>query len=122
METVYNSKPAQELSAWAGLKNRGMEFRKAVFHACYGKGRNISDIAVLKEIAETIQLDPVEAEQVLKDRVYKDVVDKDWLRKNEMELVAAPTYFINSDRLVGCHPYEKMRHFIVKNGAKKRTD
>ena len=122
METIYNSKPAQELSAWAGLKNRGMAFRKAVFHACYGEGRNISDIGVLKEIAEAIELDPAEAEQVLKNRVYKDIVDHDWLRKNELALVAAPTYFIKGDRLVGCHPYEKMENFIVKNGAKKRND
>jgi predicted DsbA family dithiol-disulfide isomerase len=121
METIYNSKPAQELSAWAGLKNRGMEFRKAVFHACYGEGKNISEIAVLKKIVEAVQLDPVEAEQALKKRAYKYVVDKDWLRKHEMELVAAPTYFINGDRLVGCHPYEKMKNFIVKNGAKKTT-
>ena len=111
METIYNSKPAQELSAWAGLKNRGMAFRKAVFHACYGEGRNISDIGVLKEIAEAIELDPAEAEQVLKNRVYKDIVDHDWLRKNELALVAAPTYFIKGDRLVGCHPYEKMKNF-----------
>jgi predicted DsbA family dithiol-disulfide isomerase len=121
METIYNSKPAQELSVWAGSKNKDMDFRKAVFSACYGEGRNISDLAVLKAIAASLQLDPAEAETVLEKSMYTDVVDNDWSRKQELELVAAPTYFINNNRLVGCHPYEKMKDFLVKNGAQKRN-
>ncbi|MCK5099030.1 MAG: DsbA family protein, partial [Desulfobacteraceae bacterium] len=121
LQTIYNSRSAQELGAWAESLNKGDEYHDAAFTAFYGKGLNISDRQVLADIAESIGLSGQDAIGHLEKETFKLHVDCDWKLARDLELVAAPTYIINSNKLVGAHPYQRLQKFFESNGAKRRV-
>lgn len=119
-EKTYNSRLAQELGKWAESEGRGELFHKAAFHAYFFDGINIGLMPNLVNLAVKIGLSREKAEAVLKERAFKDAVDSDWARSRELEIVAAPTFMMNSQRLVGAQPYEVLEGFLTQNHVKRR--
>lgn len=119
---IYNSRSAQELGFWAKSLDKEDQYHNAVFKAFYGKGANISNKQVLIDIVESINLPGTDAVKHIDSGTFKPQVDSDWKLAQDLELVAAPTYIINKNKLVGAHPYQKLQHFIESNGAKKRGE
>lgn len=119
-DRIYNSRPAHELGAWAGTMGKVEAWHKAVFHAYYAQGRNISRPHVLGDVAASIGLSRETAVATLDAGAYAAVVDRDWELARQHEIIAAPTYLLPASRLVGAHPYEKLQQFIESNGAVKR--
>ncbi len=121
LQKIYNSRSAQELGAWAESLDKGDEYHDAAFKAFYGRGQNISDRQVLLDIVESIGLPCKDAIQHLEKETFKPHVDQDWKLARDLELVAAPTYIINSNKLVGAHPYQRLQKFFESNGVKRRA-
>ena len=115
----YNTRLIQELGIWAQEKGKGQAFKAEGFRAYFVENVNVYDIKVLMELAERVGLDGAEAKNVLETGQYSSVVDADWGAAGEMEIVAAPTYIVGEDRLVGAQPYENLEELAVKNGAEK---
>ncbi len=120
-EIVCNSRLAQELRYWAESKNRAASFNLAVFKAYFAEGKNIGKIPVLIDISVSAGLPEQEAETILETRAFKDQVDADWALSKETEILAAPTFVINENRLVGAQPYEHLKKFMKKNRVSKRS-
>jgi len=120
LKKIYNSRLSQELGFWAKSINKEDQYHNAVFKAFYAKGLNISNTHVLVDIVESINLPGKDAAEHLEKRTYKPVVDADWRLAQDLELVAAPTYIINQNRLVGAQPYQRLQKFLEENNAKKR--
>ena len=120
-ERIYNTRLAHELSVWATEQNKSAPFHKAVFEANYIAGRDISNAAVLAEIAASVGLAGEEAVKVLAERRYSAMIDKDWAVCRERDIAAAPTFMIGPFRLVGAQAYETMADFAIRSGAVKKT-
>ncbi len=120
LKKIYNSQSAQELGVWAESLNKGNEYHEAVFIAFYGEGRDISDNKILADIAESIGMSGKDAVKHIADKTYKSKVDSDWKLAKDLDLIAAPTYLVNNNKLVGAHPYQRLQMFAEANGAKKR--
>src|SRR5438067_13719919 len=75
---TYNSRLAQELGKWADTQPGGEALHDALFRAYFVDARDISQPAVLLEIAQSVGLPVDGAREVLEKRTFKDAVDADW--------------------------------------------
>jgi predicted DsbA family dithiol-disulfide isomerase len=117
---TFNSRLAQELGKWAEAKGRGEEFHTAVFAAYFAKGKNIALPEVLAKTARSAGLPAEEALEVIEDRRFARVVDRDWQRSRRLSVTAVPTFMVGDLRLVGAQPYEMLEKFVTEAGAVRR--
>lgn len=117
----YNSRLAQELGVWATSKGKGPEFHRAVFHAYFAEGKNISDPDVLAGIAGSIGLDPDEARKIVRDRTCKTAIDRQWAECQAAGVEAVPTFEAGGRQVVGAQPYEQLARLVESAGARKRA-
>ncbi len=107
-----NSRLAQELGKWAESRERGDQFRRAVYHAYFVAGVNIALPDELVRIATAAGLPSDEAQQVLASRSYAPAVDADWERAMELRITAVPTHLCEGRRLTGFAPYDDFVRLI----------
>ena len=114
---TYNSRLAQELGKWADTKPSGEALHDALFRAYFVETRDISDPAVLLEIAGRVGLPVDEARAVLQDRTFKEAVDADWALSREYGITGVPTFVAGRYGVVGAQPYEALERLVEKAGA-----
>jgi predicted DsbA family dithiol-disulfide isomerase len=119
---LWNTRLAQELASWADTKKKGEEFHNAAFRAYFAEGKNISDISTLADLAESIELSGEEAREILKKRLFKEEVNKDWTISRELGIQAVPTFILCHDRLVGAQPYDKFIKLMEENNVQIRKE
>lgn len=71
---VHNTFNAHQLLHWAGTQGRQQDLKQALFAAHFTHRRNLSDVAVLADVAAEIGLDRAEAEAVLADQRFGQTV------------------------------------------------
>ena len=54
---IWNTFDAHRLLHWAGLEGRQLDLKRALLRAYFAEGRNVSDHAVLVEVAASVGLD-----------------------------------------------------------------
>ena len=118
---TYNSRLAQELGKWAEEEGRGEPFHLAAFQAYFADGVNIARISHLVDLAVKVGLPGPEAREVLEKRRFKEAVDADWARSRDLDVVAAPTFILNGNRLVGAQPYGTLERFLNQNHVPRRS-
>jgi predicted DsbA family dithiol-disulfide isomerase len=109
---TYNSRRAQELGKWAEEQGCGEAFHRAVFHAYFAEGLNISQLEVLRQLADQVGLNPDHAIDVLNTQRYKAAVDQDWQRAWRLGVYAVPTFKIHDRVLVGAQSYEALVELV----------
>ncbi len=109
---VFNSRRATELGKWAEAQGRGHAFHDAIFRAYFAEGRNISDLAVLRDVCSGLDLDPDEAERALRDGAYRRPVDQDWDYSRRLGVTAVPTFRAAGRAVVGAQPYEVLERLV----------
>ena len=114
---IYNSRSAQELSAWAESEDKGDAFLQALYNAYFVDGKNIAKIPLLADIAASVGLPAESVATVLDACAFRENVDRDWAMAEEMNILVLPTFVVNQERLVGAQPYHKLQRWVAKNGA-----
>jgi predicted DsbA family dithiol-disulfide isomerase len=118
---TYNSRLAQELGKWADTQPGGEAIHDALFRAYFVEARDISQPAVLLEIAGAVGL-PVEgAREVLEKRTFKDAVDADWALSREYGITGVPTFVTGRHGVVGAQPYETLEQLVRKATSAEAT-
>jgi predicted DsbA family dithiol-disulfide isomerase len=118
---TYNSRLAQELGKWAESRDKGHDFHNAVFRAYFVDGRNIGNVDILLEVAESLNLNAKDALKVIQDRTYREAVDLDWKRSYELRVTAVPTFLFNHQFYVGAKKYEELENLLASNNVERRT-
>ena len=111
---TYNSRLAQELGKWADTQPGGEALHDALFRAYFVEARDISQFAVLLEIAERVGLPADGAREVLEKRTFKDAVDADWKLSREYGITGVPTFVSGRYGVVGAQPYEALEQLVRK--------
>jgi predicted DsbA family dithiol-disulfide isomerase len=111
---IYNSRLAQEIGLWAQNCGKAHQFHDAAFKAYFVDDRNLADKSVILDLAASAGLDVAEAEDIIDSRSYADAVDRDWAKARELELVAAPTFLMKDQRLVGAKPYQILEKMVAQ--------
>jgi predicted DsbA family dithiol-disulfide isomerase len=112
---ISNSRRAQELEKWAATLGKADDFRRQTFHAYFAEGKDIAQLPVMEEIAESVGLPPDEVWDVLTVELFAAAVDEDWLRARQMGVTAVPFYLYGDETLVGYRPYEDLLRLVDAN-------
>ena len=116
---TYNSRLAQELGRWADTQPGGEAFHDAMFRAYFVEARNISEPAVLLEIAAEVGLPTAGAREVLEKRTFKEAVDRDWALSRQYGITGVPTFVAGGYGVVGAQPYETLEQLVRKVAARQ---
>jgi predicted DsbA family dithiol-disulfide isomerase len=119
---TYNSRLAQELGKWADTQPGGEAYHDATFRAYFVEGRDISQPAVLLEIAERVGLPVDAAREVLEKRTFKAAVDADWKLSRQYGVTGVPTFVVGRRGVVGAQPYEALEQLVSKVKAEGDTE
>lgn len=111
---TYNSRLAQELGKWADTQPGGEALHDALFRAYFVEARDISQPAVLLEIAERVGLPADGAHEVLEQRTFKAAVDADWELSRQCGVTGVPTFVAGRYGVVGAQPYETLEQLVRK--------
>ena len=109
---TYNSRLAQELGKWADTQPGGEALHDALFRAYFVEARDISQPAVLLEIAERVGLPLDAAREVLEKRTFKAAVDADWALSRQYGVTGVPTFVAGRHGVVGAQPYEVLEKLV----------
>jgi predicted DsbA family dithiol-disulfide isomerase len=111
---TYNSRLAQELGKWADTQPGGDAIHDALFRAYFVEARDISQPAVLLDIARQVGLPVDGAREVLEKRTFKEAVDADWKLSREYGITGVPTFVAGGYGVVGAQPYEALEQLVLK--------
>ncbi len=118
---TYNSRLAQELGAWAESQPGGEAIHDALYRAYFVEGKNVGDIDVLLEIAESVGLPTDAAREVLEQRTHEAQVDADWAKSRGYGVTGVPTFVAGGYGVVGAQPYEALEQLMTEVGAQPRA-
>ena len=118
---TYNSRLAQELAKWADARPERDRLHDALYRAYFVEGRNIGDVAVLVELAETAGLPADEARDVLTQRAWGHAVDADWALSSRAGVTGVPTFAAGGRQVVGAQPEPVLRQLLEAAGAGARS-
>jgi predicted DsbA family dithiol-disulfide isomerase len=117
---TYNSRLAQELGKWADTQPGGEALHDALFRAYFVEARDISQPAVLLEIAERVGLPVDAAREVLEKRTFKAAIDADWALSRRYGVTGVPTFVAGRHGVVGAQPYEVLEELVRR--VRERPD
>jgi predicted DsbA family dithiol-disulfide isomerase len=115
---TYNSRLAQELGKWADTQPGGEALHDALFRAYFVEARDISQPAVLLDIAQRAGLSAEGAREVLETRTFKEAVDADWALSRRYGITGVPTFVAGRNGVVGAQPYEVLEQLVRKAAPK----
>jgi len=113
---TYNSRLAQELGKWADTQPGGEALHDALFRAYFVDACDISQPAVLVDVAQRVGLSVEGAREVLEKRTFKDAVDADWKLSRQYGITGVPTFVVGRYGVVGAQPYEALEQLVEKGG------
>ena len=102
---TYNTLAAHQLIHWArevgeGEKGKEHEMKLALLKAYFTDARDVSDLDVLVDVAQSIGLDGDEARKVLEDETYLDIVRQHMAFWQGQGITGVPAVILNSKYLV----------------------
>jgi predicted DsbA family dithiol-disulfide isomerase len=118
---TYNSRLAQELGKWADTQPGGEALHGALYRAYFVDGRNIGDVDVLVDLAQSVGLPAEGARKVLTERSFKEAVDEDWALSRQAGVTGVPTFAAGGRGVVGAQPYEVLERLVASAGAQPRS-
>jgi predicted DsbA family dithiol-disulfide isomerase len=118
---IWNTFDAHRLLHWAGLAGRQRELKEALFKAHFTDGRNVSDRAVLADIAAEAGLSREGAADVLESGRYADEVRRDEEFWRDQNITGVPAIIIDRQfAIMGGQPvdtFERVLRKIVEKRA-----
>ena len=115
---TYNSRLAQELGKWADSQPGVESINDAIFAAYFAEARNIGDIEVLVDVAQSVGFAADTVRNVLEQRSFKKAVDADWEKSRREGVTGVPTFASGQARVVGAQPYEVLEQLATQAGAR----
>jgi predicted DsbA family dithiol-disulfide isomerase len=111
---TYNSRLAQELGKWADTQPGGEALHDALFRAYFVDAQDISQPAVLLDIAKHVGLSVEGAREVIEKRTFKEAVDADWALSRQYGITGVPTFVAGRFGVVGAQPYQALEQLVRK--------
>ena len=114
------SRRAFEATEYARDRGKADAMRHAIFVAFFEHGRDIGDLGVLGEIAESLDIHPSGLRRALEANVYTGRVVGDENEAAELGLSGVPAMVLTPDsnerRLLisGAQPYQTVREFVER--------
>jgi len=120
-ERLINSRPALQAAEFARVQGHFDAMHHELFKAYWDDGRDISDIAVLREVALRAGVDVAGMESAIKENRFGDYLDARRAEAEELMINGIPAHIIADRYLVmGAQPYDLFERVMAKVGVPKR--
>jgi predicted DsbA family dithiol-disulfide isomerase len=120
-ERLINSRPALQAAEFARQQGRFDAMHRELFKAYWDEGRDVSDIAVLREVALRAGVDVAGMEAAVAAERFGDYLDARRAEAEELMINGIPAHVIADRYLVmGAQPYDLFERVMAKAGVPKR--
>jgi len=110
---IWNTFDAHRLLHWAESEGKALELKTALLKANFTDQRNVSDRAVLADVAASVGLDAARAKEILASQEYAQAVREDEMLWRSRGINAVPSVIINERWLIqGGQPPEVFEHAL----------
>jgi predicted DsbA family dithiol-disulfide isomerase len=120
-DILQNTRRALAIAELARERGKLDEFRRATFDAHWRQAKNLEADGDLREIAESVGLDPDQAIAASDDPAYLALVDAKQADARANGVSGIPTFIIGNRTIVGCQPFEVVADAAVNAGAVLRA-
>ena len=121
-ERLINSRPALQAAEFAREQGRFDPMHHALLRTYWDEGRDVSDIAVLREVASKAGVDVPEMEAAIAADRFGDYLDARRAEAEELGINGIPAHVIADRYLVmGAQPYDLFERVMAKVGVPKRA-
>jgi predicted DsbA family dithiol-disulfide isomerase len=120
-ERLINSRPTLQAAEFAREKGRFDAMHDELMKAYWDEGRDVSDMAVLREVAARAGVDATGMEAAVKEDRFGDYLDARRQEAEELGITGIPAHVIADKYLVmGAQPYDLFERVMAKVGVPKR--
>jgi len=113
-DKLPNSQLALFISEFAKKKGKFDEFHKLVFDNYWKEGKDIGDLSLLLDLAESIGLNKPEILNYIKSDEPVNKLKEASLELGRCGINGVPTFFIGDSVVIGAQPYEIFQNTIEK--------
>lgn len=110
-----NTAKAHRLVKWADTKGKGYDLGEKLLHAYFIEAQNINDPVVLIQLATELELDPVQANEVLESNQFFPDIQIDQTEAAQIGVQGVPFFVLNNKYAIsGAQPVEVFIEAIEK--------
>ena len=118
---LINSRPALQAAEFAREQGRFEPMHRELFRAYWDDGRDVSDMSVLREVAQKAEVDVVGMEAAVSGNRYGDYLDARRQEAEDLMIDGIPAHVIADRYLVmGAQPYDVFERVMAKVGVPRR--
>lgn len=121
-ERLINSRPALQAAEFAREQGRFEPMHQELFSAYWDEGRDVSDMSVLRELAEKADVDVAGMEAAIAANRYGDYLDARRQEAEDLMINGIPAHVIAERYLVmGAQPYDVFERVMARLQVEKRV-
>jgi predicted DsbA family dithiol-disulfide isomerase len=121
-DRLINSRPALQAAEFAREQDRFEPMHRELFRAYWDEGQNVSDIAVLRQVALAAGVDAAGMEAAIAANRFGDYLDARRAEAEELMINAIPAHVIADRYLVmGAQPYDLFQRVMARLNVPRRT-
>lgn len=113
-DTLANSHLSLKANEFAKKHNKQDEFHLAIFKAYFEEARNIGNMEVLLEIADSIGLNKEEMQAYLESEEAERAIEASSNEAKKLGITGVPTFIIGDEMIVGAQSYKVLKKAITK--------
>lgn len=91
---------------------RWLDFDEAIFEALWVDGRNIGDVDVLADIAESVELDPTDIREAISDEALRAELHEEFRAAQRDGVSGVPTFTYDGYAARGAVPPEQLERLV----------
>jgi predicted DsbA family dithiol-disulfide isomerase len=120
-ERLINSRPALQAAEFAREQGHFDAMHRELLKAYWDEGRDVSDMAVLRDVAARSGVDVDGMEAAVKENRFGDYLDARRAEAEELGINGIPAHIIAERYLVmGAQPYDLFERVMAKAGVPRR--
>ena len=95
-----------EATEYAQQQGKFMEFHHAAYQAYWEDRKDLGDLAVIEEVAQSVSLDSADLLKKLESNFYTPAVMEQYQQALQYGIRGIPTFVVGNLMFTGAHPYD----------------
>ena len=103
-----------EATEYAQQQGKFMEFHHAAYQSYWEERKDLGDLAVIQELAQSVSLDSAELLERLESNYYTNTIMGQYQHALQYGIRGIPTFVVGNLLFTGAHPYEIFQSAMKK--------